>query len=246
LWGDLFDGDPPPGLAAIVHHVERRSALLWLWLGLLPAAQRGTYRDYAEGLLEYITSCTGRSWVVDSSKSAGLAAGRFLALHRLAGVEVCVIHLVRDGLATMESELVTGNNMALEGRAVAPRAAAVRTAVGWTLANLLVPVSARLLPPGRYLRLRYEDLAADPLDVLPRIGSFVGLDLGEVARKIAAGEAFPVGHAVGGNRARFAGAIRLHPPQHTRPGARLSAGQRLVFWLIGGWLQTHYGYRAGR
>ena len=65
---------------------------------------------------------------------------------------------------------------------------------------------------------------------------------------MAAGEAFEVGHNVGGNRLRKKGAVRLRQ----RDGAGSNSGkngddervltrrQRLVFAAVGGWLQRRY------
>ena len=77
---------------------------------------------------------------------------------------------------------------------------------------------ARLVDPGRVIRLRYEDLCCRPADELRRIAAAFGLSFEDVVKRIANNERFSVGHNVGGNEIRHDGAVRFNPDKEiTRP-----------------------------
>lgn len=247
FWGELFDDAPfarnPDALASAVREVEHRRRGLPTLFGR--PAQRARYRAIARHVLQHARRASGKPIVVDSSKSARDAAWRGLALAEAAGQDVYVLHLVRSGRATVASAVRTGRNWALEGHVENPPLLGARTAVGWTLANALVSALGRFrLAPERYLRLRFEDLRAHPHRAIAHIGRFVGVDTEALAQRVAAGEAFEVGHNVGGNRLRKKEAVRLR--QRDRAGSNggdervLTRRQRLVFGAVGGWLQRHY------
>jgi hypothetical protein len=122
FWKGLFPNQfPPSELAQTVRKIEKLSSVPRLLLGLIKHEDREVYHAYHERLFRYVTSSSQRSIVVDSSKSARAAVGRFLALTRTARQDVYVLHLVRNGLATMESLLVRGRNWALEGHVAPPK-----------------------------------------------------------------------------------------------------------------------------
>ena len=116
FWKDFFPfGSPTSDLTRLVRKVEKLSFIPRLLLGWVTKKDRDAYRACQARLFDQVVSHVGKPIVVDSSKSAWKAAGRFLALCRLAGQDVYVVHLVRNGLATMESLTVTGSDRALKG-----------------------------------------------------------------------------------------------------------------------------------
>jgi hypothetical protein len=169
--------------------------------------------------------------VVDSSKTARHAAGRPFALVRLAGVEVRVIQLVRDGRGVLWSQL-RGSNANLEKGANDPRLAwaVPRTLFNWTLANLVCWVQSRVLPPGSVLRVRYEDLVAAPEKELVRIGVFVGIDLSPVIERLKHGEPVPPGVQFAGNRLRLRGISQIR--DDTEWQKRLPRLSRIAYWIF--------------
>jgi hypothetical protein len=211
-------------------------------LGWFSAADRLRYQTCEDSLFDFITNRSGKSSVVDSSKSAWLRIGRFLALQQIATQDVFVLHLVRNGLDVMESQVVTGDNRALEGLTSPPRLLGVRTALGWTIANSLVPLLACRLGSDRYLLVKYEDMVKEPTQVLQRIGEFAGFDAEVVCEQISRKSAFVVGHTVGGNRLRQKGQVTLRREVKENHGNRLKIHQLLLFKVVGGWLQRHHGY----
>jgi hypothetical protein len=245
FWGDLYREAPPPrALARLVRRIDASclAAVVPAWR--LSAADRAAYRESQRTVFEYVTSRTDKSIVVDSSKSARLAVGRPWSLTHLAGQDLYVLHLVRSGLATVDSLVTRGSNWALEGHRAPRRMAGVRGALGWTRANLWASLLGRRVGPARCMFMRYEDFLADPATWLRRIGEFVRFDADELVRRIEGRDAFVVSHLVGGNRLRMQQTVKLWLKTDTTAQAGLQRRHRLMFRLLGGWLERRYGYRA--
>ena len=230
-------------MTKLVRKIEKRSFVPCLLLGAISREDRQVYRAHQEKVLAHIVSQTGSSIIVDSSKSARVALGRFFALIKLAGQDVYVLHLVRDGFAVMESQIITGDNWALEGRTTSHRWPALRTAFGWVTTNVWVPLLGRLIGPDRYMLLRYEDLIENPAVALQAIGQFCGFDAGVLIERINRDDYFNVGHMVGGNRVRLQGKLKLKRRTKRKYGGRLKLYQRAMFACLARWLQHLYGYR---
>ena len=245
FWKGLFsDQTSLFEMIKLARKIEKRSFVLRLLLGTVSKKDRQAYRAYQEKLFAHIMSQTGSSIVVDSSKSARYALGRFFALSKFAGQDVHVLHLVRDGFAVMESQLITGDNWVLEGQPVSYRWRALRTAFGWVITNVWVPILGRLLGQKRYLLLRYEDFIENPVVALQTIGQFCGFDAGVLIQCINEDRYFNVGHIVGGNRIRLKGKLKLERRTKRKYGGRLKLYQRVIFAFLAGWLHHFYGYRS--
>jgi len=160
------------------------------------------YRRQTQSLFDSLAQVSGKRWIVDSSKSTRLYAGRALALERYAGLDLAAIHLVRDPCGVAWSAMRGEGSPEWERPVHRPRVRFVRTLASWTMTNALACMTARQLRRGA-LRVRYEDLCAAPCTVLKGIGKFVGLDMSEIIRTLEGGESLRVGHNVGGNRLRF-------------------------------------------
>lgn len=243
FWGGLLADFTLTGAnAALSHRIEKYAAVHRLRQGRITPAERDAYRSYQRHILEYAQQQRGARWVIDSSKSAWRTTGRFVALQQLAGLDVYVLHLVRSGWATLESLVLTGRNWALEGHVQPPRRAALKATVGWTVANVRTAQLKAALPPDRYLLLRYEDFIDQPAAALDRIGRFCNLDLAPLSAAIEQEQSFVVGHMVGGNRLRLQGQVQLRRGRGMSDPRRLKLHQHVLFHLIGGWLERHYGY----
>lgn len=205
-----------------------------------PAFRRALaeYLTYYQRLYAAIGEVTGCRTVVDSSKHASLA----FCLAR-SPCSVRFVHLVRDphGVAyswtrRVSRDVVAGTYMRTQTPA--------RTALQWDIQNAGMDLLALTGPPT--LRVRYEDLVADPRAVVCEIAAFAGLStaggLGFIGGDSRTRWAdLGVAHAVSGNRMRFAtGRVeirtdetwRLAPPARTR--ARVST--LAIPWL------ARYGY----
>ena len=99
-----------------------------------------------------------------------------------------------------------------------------------------------LVKKDHYLQIRYEDLIMNPDDALNKIGTMCNINTKPLIETILSENAFHVNHLVGGNRVRFQKEIILKREIKELPGEKLKKRDRMLFWLIGGWLNKFYGY----
>jgi hypothetical protein len=136
------------------------------------------------------------AWLIDASKSPY----RLLWLKETGLFDVRVIHLVKDPRAFAYS--VAKDRSGLE-RAVQVARATLR----WNVENYLFNRLFRAhFSPAEVLRLRYEELAADPQATLRRICTWLGASVDDGLSDRFRNE----NHGISGNPARFdRGGIRL-------------------------------------
>jgi hypothetical protein len=229
----------PGNEADRVRGIERRGNLRRLLGGIVAAEEARDYRAYAQSLFGHISAVTGAELIVDSSKSARDAAGRPLALSLLAGLDVRILHLTRDPRHTVQSYVSRGSNWVLEGHRAPRPFETWRPILGWTMANRIARRLGREIGAERYLHLKFEDVLADPVSALGRIGAFAGIDLGDAIERIAASRPLVAGHMVGGNRARLR-------PQTIRPDSsapsRLPQAHALCLKVVSRPLARELGY----
>jgi Sulfotransferase family len=210
--------------------------------GLASAQSRSS--DGTRALARAITASAGKPHLADSSKTPthGLLLLRHLPEARL-------IHLVRDPRHVLRSYVGKIRNeehldirwYRLAGGSVPLFLMSI--AATWTLVNLACDLMARAFP-GRVVRVRFEDLCAQPASELDRIGRAFGLDLADVSSKAARQEPLVVGHNVGGNRLRHVDTLRFDPGGgRARPPLPRWVG--VINLLLCGPLMWRYGYRLG-
>ena len=196
-----------------------------------------SYADKTFRLFEAIKQHSGKEIVVDSSK----LPGRALALASIAGIDLFVVHLVRDGRGVAWSLLQSYKRDVKAGvqKEIKPKSA-LRTAARWCVVNVAAEALRWKLGRGRYIRVKYEDLVVDPVSTLERIGEMIELDLADIALKLRSGEPIQPAHQIAGNRLRMNKSIRLVRDEAWR--TQLPAGERAAFDWLGGWLLRRYGY----
>lgn len=236
-------GSPGPGgQAEAVPRAPRR--------GL--AGRADTYAQCYASLYKAIAAASGSPVVIDSSKRPMLA----FCLRRIPGLDLRVIHVIRDSRAVAyswtkvvprpEAAGTTGTSQADD--AVAPAAfmqtvSPARTAMRWNILNAAFHVLAwRGVPT---LRVRYEDFVADPAGSLQRMTDFAcgpGAVPADLGAALAAGHAdFAVTHTAAGNPMRF----RTGRTQIRRDDAwhsQLPARDRRVVTLLTAPLLAAYRY----
>ncbi|HEX4954131.1 MAG TPA: sulfotransferase [Thermoanaerobaculia bacterium] len=202
-----------------------------------PSRRFERYREAMLGLYRAVAESAGRPVVVDSSKTPL----RALALAGTPGLDLVVVHLVRDarGVAWSYRKSFARDEQAGIQHDIAPQGAG-RTALAWILVNLQTEWLRRLLPEGASLRLRYEELMRAPGCELGRLGNLAGLDLGGVAAALERGQELPVGHTIAGNLLRMKGSVRLAPDFAWT--SRLPPRERAKVERLAGWMLAAYGY----
>ena len=202
---------------------------------LRPTAELLEYQRRNRALYEAVQRVSGKPMVVESS----LSPRRAFVLATTPGIELYLVHLVRDGRGVIWSHQNPAKRAVRKSFRPAP---AWQTTRYWVSANLQSAYVYSRLPPERRLRLRYEDFATDPDAALVRLGHFVGEDLsGLLTPERAIRQPAPVRHTPGGNRVRLMKEVQVRRDfgwmEH------LPAKDRALFWLCAGWLARGYGYR---
>jgi hypothetical protein len=217
---------------------------------LLPGARRWYARDLAwyrrdlARLHRAIGTVSGARVVVDSSKYpshlfALLQAGDLAGCPE-AGLDIRVVHVVRDPRAVAYSWQRDKDDPDAPGARM-PRLPPAVSAAYWSAWNLATERLARTggLP---YLRLRYEDLIADPAGRVGEVLALAGLPAAPVPVTDGGEVELGVSHQVSGNPVRFAqGGIAIRDDDEwSRAMARRD--QHLVNAVTAP-VRQRYGYR---
>ncbi len=205
-----------------------------------PAA--AAYADLLARTYATIADVTSARVVVDSSKHP--AEALLACAH--PDVEAFAIHLVRDPRAVLHSRLRLATWRA-DAPAARNRTTAYRVA-RWSARNGLAEWVCRSCATGRSVRIRYEDLVAEPdesmrvlLDALGERGTRRPPIHGNTVE-------FAPSHVLAGNLTKFrAGSVEVKEDPRWR--AALTPRERLIGTVVAFPLLTRYGYplrvRAG-
>lgn len=238
LWSAALEGVGSVNLAATAHRmVTLQHALLRTRHTRARLAEgRGRVRT-APGVVEALETTAriyrtlsegeGERLIVDSSKCPAEAA----ALLGRADIDTRILHIVRDPRATALSFRSAKDY-------IDPMTPA-RSSAQWTAFNSaseLVGVAA----PGRYLRLRHEDLCRRPQETVSEVLRFAGLDdaspVDEVGKVLLRGN-----HTVTGNPDRLRhGMSRISLDERWR--TKLATRDTVVATAAAAPLLKRYGY----
>jgi hypothetical protein len=155
------------------------------------------YAEYTGALFSAVADLSGAVVIVDSSKSPA----RALALSRVPGLDVCMLHLVRDVRGVAYSLRKLSASRPGEPRPLHPsRRSNLRFAGTWAIVNFFCE---RVRPkiPGPNLFTRYEDYTADPDGMLRAVATLLGV--ARIPYTAGAGYLLTQGHQVAGNEARM-------------------------------------------
>lgn len=207
-------GLDPGGLGKLLRRFDSRRALAgYLGNATRDAGGAALYAEAQHRIFRALRATKpGAAFVVDASKSQGRAAGRPLALHRLAGMDVRVIHLVRNPRGVLASKLKGWNRELEQGIRERRLLRGPRALINWWLANYSVTRLTRAIGRDRVIYMDYEALVGRPAETLQQLGDFLGLDPREMIDAAEGGTIEAAGHAIAGNRMRFH-PVRLEP-QH--------------------------------
>ncbi|WP_152639825.1 sulfotransferase family protein [Sphingobium bisphenolivorans] len=237
LWQEVMDrwvAGQEPGFVERYFTLQSKIARLFgvrRWLG----GRKGSeFASHTRRLMQAIRDSSGKAVIVDSSK----LPGRGIALAGIKGIDLHIIHLVRDvrGVAWSLSKSYTSDAAQGLQRAIVSKPL-LYSAARWAYVNLASEWLGRRVGASRYLRIRYEDVIDDPVGSLKRIAALAGVELD--AQDFAAG-AFSPAHQVAGNRLRMQKAIRIAKDegwQREMPKGK----RRIVSWACRP-LLARYGY----
>ena len=162
--------------------------------------QEGPPRAYADilgSLYRAIVDETGCSVMIDSSKDPVYGA----ALFALPGLDVRMVHLVRDARAVAFSQQRKKAKPEIHWRtATRETKPAAETAIRWDLSALLWNTLAKRTGA---VFIRYEDLVRSPADALAPLVRSLGSAASEGLEHLRAGIHLGVAHTVSGASMRF-------------------------------------------
>ncbi len=240
---DLVGGlSPDRWFARLVQLKQEVARIRFVPTLALARSGRGTFalsapaRAYTEMLGEILTAISaaaGVDTVIDSSKHP--AYGFFLANSRR--FDLYPAHLVRDCRAVAFSQQRTRVRPEIYWTTeIMPRFSPSRTAFDWVLLNALMHQLGAV--SGRYRRVRYEDLVADPRGVCRELLDWVGV--GSSATVNGAQARHPAGHELSGNPMRLQRDFKVTPD--TEWCTSMPARDRGVATTLGAPLLAKYGY----
>jgi hypothetical protein len=239
-WVERTDRDSIESYPKLQDAFERQRR----WPRLLYEKRRPStlFRSYARltlAFFESIRAVSGKPIIVDSSKRPV----RAFTLGMIPGIDLRVVHLVRDGRGVITSLRKTFKKDIQAGIMWDHKGHPMRkSAVHWIDQNLQTEWVCTQLGPERAIRLRYEDFVADPKSVLEEIGSLIELDLTNVADAATSGKPMQVGHNIGGNRTKKSAIVTLRPELAEEWKTALSPTEQQLSWMFMGWLMRRYGY----
>lgn len=245
FWGKICDnfcanGQNQDSLRKEQLMVESRANFIKLLRDELPASLTSKYGTVMRDLFESIAKSSGKSFIVDSSKSAREVVGRAYALARYTSLDVKLIHLVRDVRGVIWSVMKgPGSPERSQPNSILLRA--LKSTVGWILANIACLYITRRLGDHAVLVMRYENLVSNPEKEITRIGNFLEIDVKELVQRIESKASFTVGHNLGGNRLRFSDQITIKPDYEWQ--YRLPLIYKIGSWLLAWPLEKRFEYR---
>jgi hypothetical protein len=166
---------------------DRNSSLPRLLLEKnIRSAAFARYSSQPRVLFEAIQHITGKPVIVDTSKRVS----RALALSMMEGIDLRLIHLVRDARGVAHSSAKPQRAIQREWW---------KSAARWHYINGSFRIVSHMLDKEKIMIVRYEDFIAQPEELLAQIGDFIGVDLTSVASVLSSGGALASGHIGIGN-----------------------------------------------
>ena len=205
-------------------------------------AHRAEYGAHFRAVYAAAAELTSARIVVDSSKHPSAA----FVLRRVAGIELRVVHIVRDsrGVAYSWTKLIQRPEAgAGNAQPVMHQYPPWRAALLWDTHNLAFAALGRSGVP--VWRLHYERLLADPPGSARLLADFLGVP-GQSIDDFVSRDHVSIGpaHQIAGNHMRFqTGTVPLRADDQWRES--LPDGSRRVVTALTAPLMVGYGYRIG-
>jgi hypothetical protein len=201
----------------------------------LDEPQFARYAEYTSALFNAIADLSGAAVIVDSSKSPA----RALALSRVPGLDVRMLHLVRDvrGVAYSLRKLSAPKPGEVKPKKFVRRNN-LRFAGTWAIVNYFCE---RVRPkiPGPNLFTRYEDYTSDPDSMLSAVADLIGVT--RIPYSTGADYLKTQGHQVAGNEGRMRPVQAIATDETWRQ--KFGFGMQKGLYLLVLPLMIHYRYR---
>lgn len=238
-WSEGSDASLVSKYGKLQHKFEGLFGFAKIIFSIRNGKQLDTYALHTKRLFDAIISHSHAQMIVDSSK----LPGRAMALSRVPGIDLRVIHVVRDGrgvawslLKRYQRDVKSGLQREIKSKSV------FRTALRWSIVNIATEFLSRRLGAQKFMRVRYEDFTTNPAEILRQIGTFLDLDLSQAGATLQSGQPISPGHQLAGNRLRMNASISLSKDESWR--SQMPSSQQVSFWRLSSWLLRRYGYHG--
>lgn len=194
------------------------------------------YAAATRRIYQILTELSHRQIIVDISKKVG----RGQALAQMGGLDLSFIHLVREGRGYLASSIKHMRRRQQRGSQEPPLPILLtRSILEWIVTNRMAErmIATSGLPS---LRIRYEDLIADPSCQVDRVARALSLDLDAVQVSLKSSQPVSFGHMWGGNEIRLQGPMHLIADETWKQA--ISPLMDQIFWVVAGSTSGHYGY----
>ena len=166
--------------------------------GWFRAEEKSRFSEINRNIFETAADQAGVDYVIDSSKYAA----RAIAIKKHLSLPLSVIFISRSPAGLMHAF----SRPAPEGEQLPKPPLQV---LAYYVYTTLCARIATLVLGDRCMRISYEDLRSDPVEVLARVSRHTGLDVSAAARKLDTNSRLAPGHIVTGNRLRLSADIRF-------------------------------------
>ncbi|HUG17291.1 MAG TPA: sulfotransferase [Thermomicrobiales bacterium] len=200
------------------------------------------YADQLMALYTAIARVTGSRVIVDSSK----APSHVHVLARMEGIDLRVVHLLRDPRAVAHSwhRRVQRVDVAKDRPREQTRTSVGRGALKWAYSNVMIGAATRRMPPDRLMRVKYEEFVRDPVAVSSRIAALAGADEAQLPFSSRSDIVLGPTHTVWGNQNRLrTGPVKLRADEQWK--SAMAVSDRILVTALSWPLLLRYGYPVG-
>lgn len=235
-WRATVPGFSETEYAALQDRFERIRSLVTPWVDRSSVSESfRRYSIYSRALYAAVARHSGASVIVDSTKSPA----RALSLSRIPGIELHMLHLVRDVRGVVNSWLQSCRLAQQQGsRGRVGFGDNLRPALSWAVVNHFCERVQRNLTCDGML-VRYEDYSSRPESAVREIASVLGMSppMPETSRNDGDRQL----HQIAGNDMRLQPVTRIATDQawHMRIAPAM---QKLLYMLVSPWM-LRYRYR---
>jgi len=186
------------------------------------------YSSQTKALYEAIQQVSGKPIIVDTSKRVS----RAVALSLIDGIDLRLIHLVRDARAVAYSSAKTKR---------AQQKSWWKSAARWRAINESFHIASRVVGKDKKILIRYEDFIEKPDQTLAKIGHFIGVNLTSISKVLSSGGALAPGHiGIGNGFLQGEKEIILRPSENWPE--KMSIQEQRKVWKITVGRMRLYGY----
>lgn len=198
-----------------------------------PPADFKEFCEYTVSLYQSLSDVSKRPIIVDSSK----LPGRALAIAKMNGLDVSIIHLVRNGVQFLNSSLARGKLISKGDPNILYKSFLL--GLNWSVTNISAEYVLRT-SKRKGFRIRYEDLVSDPIGIIRRIGSALEIETREIQDHVRRGIPISYRHMATGSAHRSREPKPIKGIYNVIPD--VDRRLKIAFALGAGVLSKRYGY----